>query len=630
MMGKDTCPGLPAILVPMPHTVPLISEQPRQRLPAQFALVLVGVPLLVLLMRYVPVVGQMPRVPMLGVIVAMAVALDSRAALIGVLLVAAGLEATGPRVPIETHVVRALVFVIIGTAVVALAYARRVQTRESRIYRMLFEQHPLPMWMFDEDSLRFLAVNDAAVRTYGYSREEFGALTLRDVRPQEDVAKLDGRTSYGTPQATGFWRHRNKVGAVFDVLIRSQAIALGRRRARLALIEDISERRSVEEQLRQAQKMEAIGQLAGGIAHDFNNLLTAILGYADLVKEDLDADDPRRRDMEEITRAATSAAALTQHLLAFSRKQVLQVRVISLTATIEQMIPMLRRLLGETIELRSVLGSASNVEADPVQVQQIVMNLLVNAKDALPRGGRITIETTDVELDDAYASEHANVSPGRFAVLIVSDNGVGMDPATQTRIFEPFFTTKPAGKGTGLGLSTVYGIVKQSGGHVWVYSEVGRGTTFKIYFPVTADAAAAVVRRPARASVGANRATVLLVEDEAGVRSFVTRLLRRAGYTMLVAASPAEARADWERADVRIDLLVTDVVLPEMDGRAVADQVRAHHPGCRVLFMSGYTRDGAVTNGLVTDGEDFLAKPFTADDFMRRVAAVLDVGPPNV
>jgi len=580
-------------------------------------------PLWLLAIPHLPVFAEMPGVAVMIAFILAALFLHPRPALAFVAVGAIGFEWLRPSASPQEQIARPLLFALIGSAVVSLAYARTSRFRRGQIYRTLFDQHPLPMWVFDEGSLTFLAVNEAAVRAYGYSHDEFGRITLADIRPPDDV----GRPADALCQPTGAWRHRTKDGRVLEVFVRSQPIDVPGRRARLALIEDMTDRRTMEEQFRQAQKMEAIGLLAGGVAHDFNNLLTAIRGFAALLLDSLDSGDERRQDAEEIDRAGARAASLTQQLLAFSRKQLLQVRVISLSETVDEMVPMLRRVVSETIELRTRLESRSRLEADPGQLQQILMNLVVNARDALPPegGGRITIETQDVDLDEAYASLHAEVTPGPHAVLMVSDTGHGMDATTRTRIFEPFFTTKPLGQGTGLGLSTVYGIVKQSGGHVWVYSEVGYGTTFKVYFPVTEKPA--VTPHPSLASRGQlATGTILVVEDEEAVRSLIGRLLQREGYTVLLSDTPVAARAVWERTDVSIDLLITDVVLPGMNGREVADAVQQHHATCRVLFISGYTREGVLTTRVLHEDAVFLQKPFSAIDLRRSVANLLSTG----
>lgn len=371
--------------------------------------------------------------------------------------------------------------------------------------------------------------------------------------------------------------------------------------------------------------MEAVGRLAGGVAHDFNNLLTAISGHAQILLEDLPADDPARADIEEISRAADRAADLTRQLLAFSRKQMLRPQVLDPNALIGEIQKMLRRLIGEDIELITRLApDLGAVRADPGQLEQVIMNLAVNARDAMPTGGRLLIETRNVELGEDDARRLAPLQPGPHVVLIVSDTGAGMDESTRERIFEPFFTTKEKGKGTGLGLSTVYGIVQQSGGHIWVYSEPGQGTTFKIYLP-RVDARPEAAPAPSDADGAHNgREVVLLVEDEDAVRSLARRILEKRGYTVLTARTGPEALRIAERHDGPIHLILTDVVMPEMSGRELAERIAPTRPDARTLFMSGYTEDDVLRRGVLNEGAAFLEKPFTPSALAQKVREVLD------
>jgi len=388
---------------------------------------------------------------------------------------------------------------------------------------------------------------------------------------------------------------------------------------------DVTEKRNIEEQLRQAQKMEAIGLLAGGIAHDFNNLLGVIIGYSELLLEGTKPDDPRRKQLQAIAKAGGHAASLTRQLLAFSRKQVLEPVVLDLNAVVSDVTRMLRRLLGEHIKLVVVAGrSLGRVKADPSQIEQVVINLAVNARDAMPQGGQLTIETANVELDEDYRRRHPAAEPGRHVMLAVSDTGAGMDEETQGRIFEPFFTTKEMGKGTGLGLATVYGIVKQSGGYIWVYSEPGQGTTFKVYFPRVEEAAEepAAVEGQVRSLRGTE--TILLVEDAEALRLFARESLLSCGYTVLDAGSGVEAREISARHKEPIHLLLTDVVLPRMSGRELAEHLAPHRPEMKVLFMSGYTDDAIVYHGVLKPGTSFLQKPFSAYKLRSKVREVLD------
>jgi len=387
---------------------------------------------------------------------------------------------------------------------------------------------------------------------------------------------------------------------------------------------DVTERRSLERQLLQAQKMEAVGRLAGGIAHDFNNVLTAIFGYADLLTEEFPAGSPARQDLEEIRKAATRASALTRQLLAFSRQQVLAPVVLSVNDLVDDVGKMLRRLVGEDVELRLILArDAGNVRADSGQLQQVIMNLVVNARDAMPTGGKLVIETADAELTEQYAELHQAVIPGRYVMLAVSDTGVGMDAQTKARIFEPFFTTKEKGKGTGLGLSTVYGIVKQSGGYVWVYSEPGHGTTFKLYLP-RVDAPAEPQAPPRETATLTGTETILLAEDDDILRPLTKGLLAKLGYTVLDAESAEQALAVAGARQGPIHLLVADVVMPGASGRELARRLAQSRPETRVLYVSGYTDDAIVHHGMLEPGLKFLQKPFTPAALARKVREVLD------
>jgi len=388
---------------------------------------------------------------------------------------------------------------------------------------------------------------------------------------------------------------------------------------------DVTERKHLEEQFRQAQKMEGVGRLAGGVAHDFNNLLTIINGYGELMLGRFESNDPMRGYLVEIMNAGNRAASLTRQLLAFSRQQVLAPRVLDLNLLVADVEKMLRRLIGEDIDLVMVQEPAlGQVKADPGQLEQILMNLAINARDAMPEGGKLVIETANVELDDAYSRSHALVSPGRYVMLAVSDTGIGMDAGTQAHIFEPFFTTKEKDKGTGLGLATVYGIVKQSSGHIWVYSEPGRGTAFKIYLPRFEEVEESVHAPEARGHSVPGTETILLVEDEEAVRSLAVRVLQDLGYQLLESTSPEDALEIAERHKEPIDLLLTDVVMPRMSGRKVAEHLALMRPGMKVLCMSGYTDDAIVRHGVLEAGVAFLQKPFTPAALARKVREVLD------
>lgn len=381
--------------------------------------------------------------------------------------------------------------------------------------------------------------------------------------------------------------------------------------------------RLVERQLRQMEKFESLGKLAGGIAHDFNNLLGVIIGYCEVLNSSGKLGDTARQQVQEIHKAGERAATLTRQLLAFSRKQILEPRVMDLRAMVADMGRLFQRLIGEDIELVTTgPPQLGRVRADPGQIEQVLMNLVVNARDAMPKGGQITIETADVELDETFASKDLTVQPGRYILLAVSDTGSGIDPQTLSRIFEPFFTTKEGG--TGLGLATVYGVVKQSGGTIWVYSEEGRGTTFKIYLPRVEQQETAP-DRPREASGG--QETILLVEDAEPLRTVTATFLREGGYQLLEAGSGAEALKLIERYGKPVHLLLTDVVMPGVSGVDLAQRVQARHPHLKVLYISGYTDDALVRHGVLTGAVSILSKPFTREALLNKVRAVLDNAP---
>ena len=633
-----------------------------------------------------------------------------------------------------------------------LTRSQQVLQESEERYRLLFERHPHPMWVYDLETLAFLAVNNAAIQQYGYSREEFLAMTLKDIRPPEDIPALIEQIKhvskgYGT---YGLWRHRKKNGTIIDVDITSHTVTFGSRPAELILPQDVTDRKRAEEatraseqrfqvfmdnspavafmkdedgkylyvnepfarcfgkpqaewlgkydadvwpddiakrlrandmtvlagervveleemvptpdgkphfwlvfkfpfhepsgkrvlagmaidttdrkqlenQLRQAQKMEAIGQLAGGVAHDFNNLLTVISGYSELLQHHLSADETLRKHAEQIKSAGDRASALTRQLLAFSRQQVLRTVVLDLNSAVTDLLQMLPRLIGEHIELKTVLDPKPTfVKTDPGQLEQVLLNLAINARDAMPGGGTLTIETANVTLNEAACHRLGTIAPGDYVRLTVRDTGCGMDMVTQTRIFEPFFTTKDVGKGTGLGLATVYGIVTQSHGAISVNSAPGRGASFAIYFP-----ASPVEEEPSKegeihSTPQPGWETVLVVEDQQSVRGFVRNLLMLNGYRVLEAADGAEAMRICRQHPGEIQLVVTDLVMPGMSGRELAERIAKEQPDVKVLYMSGYTDDSVVHTGVAQAGMAFLQKPFSPTTFTHKVREVLD------
>ena len=492
------------------------------------------------------------------------------------------------------------------------------------------EQSPAAVVVTDTDG-HIEYVNRRFTEITGYAADEVLGKTPRvlksDLTPPDVYRDLWATITAGR-EWSGVLQNRRKDGELYwdAETISPVRDATGAVTHFVAIKQDVTAQRLLEDQFRQAQKMEAVGRLAGGVAHDFNNLLSVIISYSDMVLEDMGPADPRRADLEEIRRAAVAAAGLTRQLLAFSRQQVLQPRVLNPNAVLAGVDKMLRRLIGEDVKLHTVLAeNAGSIKADPGQLEQVIMNLVVNARDAMPQGGNLTIATSNVELDSAYAGDHIPAQPGSYVLLAVTDTGEGMDEETQRRLFEPFFTTKETGKGTGLGLATVYGIVKQSGGFIWVYSELGLGTTFKIYLPrVAAEPEAEDVAPPPATLRGTE--TILLAEDSPGVRSAARQILERLGYTVLDAPNGPAAldRAAWYAGP--IDLLLTDVVMPEMGGRELAERLTAQRPGLRVLYVSGYTDDAVVRHGVLEEGIAYLEKPFTPERLARKVRDVLDAG----
>src|SRR5256884_1662109 len=522
-----------------------------------------------------------------------------------------------------------------GPAVLeALDSARQRQAlrRQERLLRQIIDADPNLIFVKDWEG-RFVLVNEATAAVYGTTVDGLVGKTDADfnsnqvevahfLRDDRDVmssgrSKLISEepvTNPATQQTRWFQTIKVPLALPDDDSPKLLGVAT-----------EITERKRLEEQLLQSQKMEAVGQLAGGVAHDFNNILTAIVGYADLLAAEFTGTNSRHlEDLEEIRKAARRAAALTRQLLAFSRKQVLEPRIIDMNGVVMNLEKMLRSLISENISLQTHLAAdLAAARADPNQLEQVIMNLAINARDAMPEGGSLTIETGNATLDEDYAAQHVSVLPGEYVMLAVTDTGCGMDEHTKARIFEPFFTTKAPGRGTGLGLSTVYGIVKQSGGNIWLYSEPNKGTTFKVYLPAV-QAAPEDIGKPAAAErPPKGGGTVLLVEDDEQLRRLTHRALAAQGYTVLEAERGSMALDIARRHKGPIDLLLTDVVMPDMNGPKLAEMLRVARPGLRVLFMSGYP-DGAITNqGMLEHGVAYLAKPFTTEAIARKVRDVL-------
>jgi PAS domain S-box-containing protein len=514
---------------------------------------------------------------------------------------------------------------------VARQAAEQALRESEERYRRIIETTNEGVWLLDAAG-RTSFVNQRTCDMLGYTAGELRGQPLLDfVHEGSRQAVSDGvRAKDGGPSRQVEAQLVRSDGKELWVLMDTTPAAELGAGGTLAMIMDISQRKRLEEQLRQSQKMEAVGSLAGGVAHDFNNLLSVIMGYAELILAELRPGDPLRADMEQVTIAGLRARDLTKQLLAFSRRQVLEPRVLDLNQVLRGLEPMLRRVLREDIELSLLTASElDHVFADVGQVEQIVMNLLVNARDAMAESGKIALESANAELSAEYAAAHHGVAAGRYVMLAVSDTGVGMDAATQERIFEPFFTTKGQDGGTGLGLSTVFGIVKQSGGHIWVYSEVGRGTTFRIYFP---RAEGEVEEAPRVAPAGTLRGseTVLVVEDQEQVRTLMRVILRRNGYNVLEAPNGGEALLICERFSATIHLLITDVVMPRMSGRELAERLAPLRPNMAVLFVSGYTENAIVHHGVLEAGVAYVQKPITPEAFARSVRQLLDNRRPSL
>ncbi len=536
-------------------------------------------------------------------------------------------EVVGSVVPIDLSGVKCALWTCLDITE-RLQVERQIRERTTFL-NALVEHSPLGILVLDADH-RVQMANPAFVSLFGYSREDLQGNNPDDLIARGDDALRAEAEAFTRGSLTGDPVHavttrRRKDGALVEVELDGvPLLENGRVIGVYAIYQDLTERRRLEKQLIQAQKMEAVGQLAGGVAHDFNNLLTAILGYSELVAAKLAPESVEFGELDEVRKAGERAASLTRQLLAFSRQQVLERKVLDVNELIANVEKMLRRLIGEDVQLTTVLDPAlRRVFVDAGQLEQVIMNLAVNARDAMPSGGKLTIETANVELDEAYARQHVTVRPGRYVMIAVSDTGIGMNDETRAHIFEPFFTTKGPGKGTGLGLAMVYGIVKQSGGYIWAYSEVGMGTSFKIYLPLIKEGAEAEPVPAAEPTALHGSETVLLVEDEQSVRRLSRSILEDHGYTVLEAASGKDGLDVARRYLLPIHLLLTDVVMPEMGGPDLAFRLKALRPGLRTLYMSGYTDDAVFRHGLLEKGSVFLQKPFTPKTLARKVREAL-------
>jgi PAS domain S-box-containing protein len=524
---------------------------------------------------------------------------------------------------------RDLEFLVSVGGQIALAIERKraeekIRESEARL-RVLVEQLPAVLWTVGKD-LRFTSALGAGLARLGLKPNQIVGVSLMEYFETSDQTFLPIAAHRRATRGEPVTFHVEWKGGSYTCHVEPLRTAEGELQGAICMALDITDRKQLEEQLRQAQKMEAVGRLAGGIAHDFNNLLMVIQGYADLLTERLADGDPLRRNAEQIQTASQRATSLTRQLLAFSRKQMLAPKVLNVQSVVAEMEKILRRLIGEDIQLEtSSAPDLGLIKADRSQIEQVILNLAVNARDAMPEGGRLTIETANVELDKAAAHPPAVLSPGKYVMLAVTDNGCGMDAETQAHIFEPFFTTKEKGKGTGLGLATVYGIVKQSGGYVWVYSEPGRGTSFKVYLPRIEEEPAARGRdgtTDARALPRGSE-TVLLVEDEKGVRELAREYLELVGYTVIEAEDGHTALELAAMHVGPIQLLMTDVVMPGISGRELAGRVKAIRPDIKILFMSGYTDQAVVHHGILDTDAALLQKPFTMAALAAKLREIL-------
>ncbi len=502
------------------------------------------------------------------------------------------------------------------------------ETKRNQLTKMLVEKSATAMMLVGGTGTIYFA-NPAASALLGFNEAELTGKSIIDFMPRNDALQFSEywerlRQSTQLVEPVEFV-HRD--GSLLPVEISANLVVSDGFEISCSYVRDLREEKNLQAQLLQAQKLEAVGRLAGGIAHDFNNLLTIIGGYTDVLLDREEVTGLDRVALSEIRAATDRATDLTRQLLTFSRKQMVKPQVFDLNRVVGNMDRMIRRLIGEDIQLSTMLSSdLSPVMADLAQIEQVIMNLCVNARDAMPEGGNLTLETNELDVDSEYASHKPGVTPGRYVMLGVSDTGIGMDRDTQSRIFEPFFTTKSRDKGTGLGLSTVYGIVKRANGNVWVYSEPGQGTTFKVYLPSAGEVDLGTEESPVKISQLGGAETILVVEDDAHVRGLVVHELVALGYEVLEAATPEDAMVLSRSHSGDIDLLLTDVVLPSVSGKIVAEEVSRDRPGIHVLFMSGYTDSAIAQHGVLEEGVNFIQKPFTRLALASRVREILSSG----
>jgi two-component system, cell cycle sensor histidine kinase and response regulator CckA len=496
--------------------------------------------------------------------------------------------------------------------------------------QFLFANNPLPMWVFDGETLQFLQVNDAALHRYGYERFEFLRMRISDLHTPEEIPRLLGSLQEGPAggKSAGQWHHRLKDGSIIEVEFFIHSMVYCERPAVLVVAQDITERRSLERQLRQAQKFEVIGQLAGGIAHDFNNVIGAIQGWAELGEEQAASSQaPFASYFKKIHTQCDRVTALISQLLAVSRRQILEPQNLDLNRVVRDVVALLGEVIGKNVELRTALADdLCVVRVDPTQIEQVLMNLCVNARDAMPKGGRLSIETHNSNFSEAQCRQHAGLQPGRFAALSVSDTGVGMDAAVRERIFEPFFTTKATGKGTGLGLATVYGIVKQHGGSILVESDPGHGSTFHIFLPVSETVATVEDSPPILPDpeVRGGTETILIAEDHEGLRETARTRLESLGYQILIANDGEEAVEMFSAHRDTIALVLLDVIMPRRSGPETYEAIQAIKPGIPVIFATGYSNETAALTEMVERGIAVLRKPYSLSVLCRRVRETLD------